>query len=480
MGPLKCAAWLLLALGLPLAGCYTPFGASGSDHAIALYRDERARTALLQRHGVDGISAKARAEGRRPAPAVLTVDQAVTLAKDNSPRLIELTARAEAARVGIDAWRTHRNPELRLQQGRLDQYLNGQPRLGTALRFRPSRPGEADAATATARSEEVTAIAEARAEELTIEADIRWLFDEAALLEAEIEAADRVLEARRERARQMKARLEIAQATTLDDVMAELSAVEAEQGGFDRRARLEAVKGELLDRAGLSPSSTVRLVGGATRRWPPPDLPSEEALVEAALRNRVEVATAAAQIDATHALAFIEQRRRWPWFTFVEVGYQFAPSVETGRGWTFELALELPVFNTGRAGAEAAEVTHRAAKTALVAEVKLVTREVHAALLEVRAAEKLVTEFRRRAIPAAERADAAAQQALEARGISGVDALLTRERLASTEQKQTELMRRYVTGVDALRRAVGGRIPGESPEKSSEKSSTRGGPPDAP
>lgn len=458
MGSLKIGGLLLAAAGLALSGCYAPLGTAGSDQAIAMYRRDRARSTAIALH-----RGGARSSSRRAAPSALTVDQAVTMAMESSPRLAELKALADAATAGADAESHRENPELRITQLRLDQILKGEPRVGTAVRFRPARPGSVDAEVAVATAEEVTALAEARAEELAIEAEIRWLFDDAMLIEAEIAAADAIVAVRRSIVEQTRARLDASRATALDVAMAELSASEAEQASADLRARLGAVRGDLLERVGVDPAAPVRLAGDPAGAWPPADLPSEDALVEAALRNRVEVAAAAAQIDAADAQAFIERSKRWPWFSFVELGYEFSPSTERGLGWTLQAGIELPVFNSGGSATHAAEAAKRAAQSGLAAKVKLVAREVRASLREVQAAAALATELRTRAFPAAERAAAAAAQALEARSIEALEALSAEERRLDVERRFLELVRRYRTAMAELRRAAGGRLPPSGP-----------------
>ncbi|WP_437947608.1 TolC family protein [Sorangium sp. So ce296] len=459
MGPLRVERVLLAALGLALAGCYAPSSAPGVERAVALYRQDRARGgAHPAPRGGPALRPAARAAAGA-APGTLTVDQAVAMARDNSPRLAELTALADAAEAAAAAESHHENPELRVSQLRLDEVLAGEPRLAAGVRFRPARPGEIDAEVAAARAEEAAARAEAHAEVLAVEADIRWLFDDAILLEAEIAAADAVVAVRRAIAANAKTRVQAAAATALDEAKAELSAIEAEQDSVDHRARLRAVRGELLERVGLDPAAPVRLVGDPLAAWPPPALPSEDALIETALRNRLEVAAAAAQIDAADAQAFIERRKRWPWFSFLELGYEFSPGTERGLGWTFEAGIELPIFNSNRSATLAAETATRAARSGLAAQVRLVAREVRARLREVEAAATLVTELRARALPVAERAATAARRALEDRALPAVDALSTDEQRLEMEIKLLELLRRHRTALTELRRAVGGHLP---------------------
>ncbi|TKC93015.1 TolC family protein [Polyangium fumosum] len=469
MAALKRYAALLPAALLPaLAGCSPPLHLSGSERAIAMYRESLGpRGALTVRRDESvrrGTSARA-ASTSDAAPRVLTVEDAVALAKKNSAQLAALEASATTAEAEVAAADKHKNPELRITQMRLDQFVEGEPRIRTALRFSPDRPGEVDADVAEARAAKAEAQAEAQAEAITIEADVRWLFDDVALIDAEIAAAHAIAEARRSLASQMKTRVAAAEATSIDETLAELAAVEAESDLAEQQAHRREVLGELLDRIGLEPGASVEVVGEPPLAWPPPALPSEQALIEEALRRRPEVAIAGARIDAADARAYAERARRFPWFSFVELGYQFTPGTLptpgtlTGLAWTFQAGVELPIFDTNRAGTAAAGAAKNSSQRALAAEVERVAREVRARLREADASRELVTAFRSRALPAAAQAGSASKRALEARNVDVIEALSVDAQRVKVELRLLALIRRYRTAVSELRRAVGGRLP---------------------
>lgn len=468
--PRAQAARLFLTLvSVALAGCYVPLQTSGVERAIALYRESRAPSgALSMRH---------RRAMRAPeaAPSALTVEQAVALAKENSAEIAALEARAQTAKVTIEATAQYANPQLSVSNLHLNQFVDGEPRVRPSIRFSPSRPGEVDAKVAVARAAEATARADVLAAELTLEADVRWLFDNVLLLDAEIAAAEAVAAARRSLAARMRERLEASEATAIDDAMAELGAVEAEQDSADYRAQQREALGELLDRVGLDPGASVRILGDPMAAWPPPALPPEEILVEAALKRRAEIRIAAARIDAADAQLYIERGKRWPWLSSVQVGYAFQPNMPAGLGWTFQFGIDLPIFNTNRAAVVAAEEARTAEQHALGAEVEQVAREVRRCLREAQATEALVTELQRRALPVAERADAATKKALEGRGIDVIRALTVDEHRVLVQIRRLRLMRRYRTALADLRRAVGGRLPTEVSGDSSGREGVDGG-----
>lgn len=466
---------LLAPLCLALAGCYTPLQTAGSDRAIALYHEGRSSSGALalRRNDSDSdsdspkhaASAAGSPDTARSVDAelhVLTADKAVALAKDNSARLAALESRATAAAAVVAATDQYQNPVLTLSNLHLDDMVDGKPRVRTALKIPLPRPGEIAAKVAAARATEATARAAALAEALAIEADVRWLFDNVVLLDAEIAAAEAVAGARRELAARMKERLAAAEATKIDEAMVELAATLAEQDSAEWRAQRAQAQSDLLDRLGLDPAATVHLVGDRTAAWPPPALPTEEALVETALRLRPEIQIAAARIDGADARVHIESANRLPWLSSVEVGYDFAPDTDAGLGWVFRAGIDLPIFNSNRAALGAATSARTAEKRALAGDVERVAREVRLCLREANAAEALVTEFRRQALPVAERAGIETKRALDDRGIDVMRSLSVDEHRVLVELRLLRLVRRYRTAVSDLRRAVGGSLPLET------------------
>ncbi|WP_437573210.1 TolC family protein [Sorangium sp. So ce887] len=443
---------------LSLVACAAPAQLEGSERAIALYRE--ARAAKAQARARTGLAA-----GRSAAPRELSADEAVAMAREQSGTVASMRAREVTARAAIDAASagTYRNPEIRVSQLRLDQVLDREPRFSAGVRIRPPRPGEAGAAADVARADVDVARAETRVAELELEAEVRWMFDEVLLLDAELEALGAVAATRRRLADQERARVAVAQVTAVDEAMAALAAAVAEEDGAAPRARREVVLAALLDRVGLDPAAPVRLVGEPLATAPLVPLASEDALIEAALRNRPEIALAAAELDAAGAEGALARTLRWPWFSFVEFGYEFSPATRDPMGWTFEAGIELPLFDTHASEVAAADAGAVAAQRTLAAEVQRVAREVRDRLREARAAGALVEEFRARALPAVERAGVEVARALDSRQIDGVRALGLEERGAAARVKLLRLVREYRTALAELRLVVGGPLDASRP-----------------
>jgi outer membrane protein, heavy metal efflux system len=438
-------------------GCYSPQRTSGANEAVAIYqRSARANAAPAFR----GRSASDRgaAVPDVASGAPLTVDNAIAIAKKNSAKLAELDARVAAADAGIDAAGQRRNPELRVTSVRLGRTNEDLNVVTPRLRFKPERPGEIGAREAEARAERDELEAHVHAEEMAIETEIRWFFDDVVVLDAEIAASERAAATRGKIAAQVKNDVGAATATGIDSDLADLFALEADGDVAELRSRRALLVTALLDRLG-APKDTKLVLAGDASAWPPPPLPSEQVLVEHALRRSPRVAGSAARIDGANARLHREEARRWPWLEFFEVGYEITKSPTGVPLFTVGAGVELPIFSTNGGGVRHAEASKAAAAHQLEAEVEKTTREIRQRVREVEAAAALVTEFRQKSLPLLERARADMERALAASSINMVRALTIEERINLVEVKLFKLVRRHRTSLDGLRRAIGGPIP---------------------
>ncbi len=442
-----------------VVACYSPRATHGASEAVDIYRRSARSEGPPRFRGRDASGMDAPAA---PVPGKeLTADDAILLAKKNSARLAELDARVATAEAAIDAAGQPRNPELRatnVRVGRaIDQGGDGL-NLTPRLRLHPERPGEIAAREAQARAARDEARADARAEEMAIEAEIRWLFDDVVLLDAEIAASERAAATRAKLAAQVRSEVGTAMATAMDEGFAALVAVEAEGEVAELRARRELVLAALLERMGMPPRTSLALRGDPAA-WPPPPLPTERLLVEHALRQSPTVAGSAARIDAADARLHQEKGRRWPWLNFVEVGYQVESSSTGVPLFTVGAGIELPIFHANGGAVRHAEASRSAARQHLEAEVEQTVRDVRQRRREVETAAALVTEFRTRSLPLVEGARSQMDRALAAGAINTVRALNLEERTNLVELRLFKLVRRYRASLDGLRRAIGGPLP---------------------
>lgn len=440
----------------PLA-CYSPGQTRGATEAIGIYQRSTREDGAPQLRG--GVADARIGAAPDVANVPLTLEAAIALAKKSSAKLGELGARVAAADAGIEAAGQRNNPEVRATNVKVGRAIDERESLLVTprLRIRPERPGEIAAREAEARAARDEARAALRAEEIALEAEIRWLFDDVVLLDAEIAASERVAEARRKLATQVRDELGTAMSTGVDADLTALFSVEADGEVAELRSRRALVVGILLDRIGR-PGAKMELSGDASA-WPPPALPPEQALIELALRRSPAIAGSAARMDGADARLHLEEGRRWPWLNFVEVGYEIEPSRTGVPLFTVGAAIEVPIFHTNGGAVRQAEASKAASKHLLEAEVEAIVREVRARVREVDAAAALVTQFRAASLPLLERARGELDRALSAGAINAVRALTLEERTNVVELKLFRLMRRYRSSLDALRRAVGGPLP---------------------
>ncbi|MBK8253948.1 MAG: TolC family protein [Polyangiaceae bacterium] len=437
-------------------GCFQSTHSNAGDRAIAAYHAYQTDKARSAENSSGGQPV--------PAPNPLTADLAVQLAKAASPRLAELKARLSAASAKVLAEGVLPNPELRVSQLRADQVAANQAHERTALRVFIPRPGEIDSKTAVARAAEAEADAALRAGQAEIEAEVRWLFDDVLLLESQLAASAAVAKTRLELSTRTHAKLQSSEATLLDDALAELSAVHAHQDEQELQADRKAALAALLVRIGADPNAEVNLQGDA-KEWPPPALPSDQTLVETALRYRPEVHVAAAGIDAAFARAAAVRAKRYPWFTFLEVGYEVGPNIPAGQGWTFQGGIDLPIFTIASSAVDAADSAQSAAQQNLTSQAVRIAGEVKLAAQKVRAAEALVTDLKTRALPVVDKAGQAVKRALETGEVDLLRALTVDERRAVMELRLIVATRNYRARLADLRRTVAGPIPRSSEVK---------------
>lgn len=435
----------IAAVSGALAGCFAPQRTPPGERALALH--ERTITPPVTPSADD------------LAPATLSIDEAVARAKRRSARLALAAARVHTAEARTAESGALKNPEVRVQNLRLDQAIAEAPRASTAVRVFPPRPGENDARTAAARAIENAARAELRAEELAEEGEIRWMFQEVLLFEEEMGVAGEAAGSRRALSEAVRARATASLATRVDEAYADLAAAEAAADLASVKSARDAAFAALMDRVGLRPDAGVRLVGDGADARALPALPDETALIAAALRARPEIVVSASRVDAADAAAYVERAQRWPWFSFLQVGYDVGPGVRDGLGFSFAAGIDVPVLDTHADGVARAEAERSEAQRRLEAQVESIAREVRERLREARAARELLASFEASATPVAVAAAEAAKEALAAGQIDLVRMHLVEERRAAVAMQRLRLVRRYRLAIAALGVAAGGALP---------------------
>jgi cobalt-zinc-cadmium efflux system outer membrane protein len=347
---------------------------------------------------------------------------------------------------------------------RLDQFLAGRPRERTSVHLPIPRPGEIDARVTAAQADEAEARAAFHAEDLALEADVRWLFDDVLLLDAQIEAADAVVAARDAVAAQMKARLDASQATALDEAMAAVTAAEAVEDRVELAAKRSAARAALFVQLGLPADAAVKMTGAPPRRLASTGIarrarPSSRRRFGRAPRSRSRRPASTRRARASSRRRRSGGRGSLSWSSAT----RSAPVSRTARASPSRAAWSSRSWTRTARGVLAADAAQNAARLALAAEVQRISREVQVRLQAARVAEAQVTDLRKIVLPASQRASAAIRNVLQAHDVDVVLALMVDIRRVRVELLFLDAIRRYRAAVADLRRSIGGPLPAAPP-----------------
>ena len=232
-------------------------------------------------------------------------------------------------------------------------------------------------------------------------------------------------------------------------LMAESARVELARAELERELERETLH-RLL---GLGPERLGwRLVDGL------PDLPAEEPafrdLEAAALERRLDLAAAAAAVEArSQALGLT---RSWRWFLVAEVGVDAEREVDGEWAVGPELALELPIFDQrqpeiARADAELRRSVH--AMNALALEIRSEVRVLSHRLERLR---ELAAHFREVVLPLKERVVRLTEREYNYMLVGAFELLEAKQEEYDAYRDYLETVRDYWVTRAELRRATGG------------------------
>ncbi len=443
-GPLRRAAAGLLVLATGACGGCASVTPTPTSRALAVW-NEHAQAAHASQPAVQG------------ARLTLTVDQAVARAVAHSGEAAVLRAQARARRARGDAEAAPPNPELRVTNVRLDRLHAGSPTLDAALRFRFEPPGTLAAARDAEHLEGAALEAEAATAELEAAAEVRRLFSLATLLgeaaavsEAEAQLYERLLaqlEAAAARGRAVRTDLAGA-ALGRADAIAERHAVAT------RRAEVLA---ELRRHLAVPPGTELELVAPEPAAAPVPELAraDDQAVAEAALTARPELAAAAARVARGEALVGGTRWLAWPRLGFAQLGWERTRD-DDPFAFAVGVALDLPLFDAGGAAeaeARAQLAAWRAEEEALALQVG---QEAIAAARRVRAAQARLAFIDETLTPAAEQAQAASEAAEAVGAEDPSDRARAERQVLRARRARIEALLALSEAVAAFERAVGG------------------------
>lgn len=426
------ASLLLLVLASG-PGCYTP-----------------ARTSVVERtRGLWAEPALAPLDG-----GALHLEDALTRAKAQSAEIEARRAQARAARAAAEAAGPAENPELRVGQLRLDRLTHDDPEVEVKLRVKPPRPVESEARRAEADAEARASEADVSQAELAAEGEARAAYYEAAAL-SEVVAAARAREAVEQRRLALIERaVADGRETQLDLASAKLERedVAQDRAMFEReRARSLA---RLSARIGAALPDDVALDRLDREAIAALALPDEKRLIELSLSRSPELVRRAAEVDAAEARADRERTGQAPWFSFLELGYDFSRTTVDPEGFTFGAGLTLPIFDTKSAAIEAADAEVEARKRRLDADAAAAKLDVDAARGSLSGAQAELAQ-RRTLRAAAKTVVDEAERALASGRVDELEKVAAERKLAAIELEEAKSLRRAVAALAELERLTG-------------------------
>ena len=247
----------------------------------------------------------------------LTLERALGLAEQSSPRLRAAAAQVEGARAGVNTARAFPNPTVSAGGGRVnarvpDALSGGLSALGVeqpidlpSVREPRIRAAESGQEAAALAREEVR---------LQVRADVRRAFYEVLRRESELDLAtetERLLDGIR---RRVAVRVEVGESPRLEVIRAEAEVATAANAVATARLRLAQAKTVLRTVVGLPPGAELSVEGEAVAPPPPPGL---DALREEVLARYPGVAQARAEVTRAEARLATERALRVPQPTLV-------------------------------------------------------------------------------------------------------------------------------------------------------------------
>jgi cobalt-zinc-cadmium efflux system outer membrane protein len=368
--------------------------------------------------------------GSAGAGDVLTLETALARARDASPTLRAAAAELRAAQGRrTQAGLLPTNPVVSTDLGRHTAPSEEQIDRGVSLAQEIEVGGQRGLRVAGADHDVKRAeynLAEARR---TVEGEVRRAL--ATLVAATRRtrlAADGTTLARR-LAETAAKRARAGDLGTLDVRLAEIAVAQAEQARAQAETARDEAENHLAAVIGAEPAEVV--VAGNDEG--PASLPnaSESALVEHALAVRPDLAAAREERAQRESQAALAHRRGWiPNPTLRGFYRQELLNEQIAGG---EISVPLPIWNRE----QGVEIELRAQASRATAEVERLQREVprqvHLALVRLRAATEAWTRYRDNALPAARSASDLLQHQLEAGYVGVPDLLVQRDRLLQVE-----------------------------------------------
>lgn len=218
--------------------------------------------------------------------------------------------------------------------------------------------------------------------------------------------------------------------------------------------RARSVLAELL---GVSTRETWRTTGRLPAPMPAGDLPA--GLVEQALAARLDVAAARREVDVLES--GLGLTRRWRWLGVIEVGYERESETGGARLRGPSLAIQLPIFNQNQSAVLRAQAQLEAARARLSVLEFTARDEVIAGIDRLATAHEIAEAYRTALVPQREAVVARTLEEFNFMLVGAFELLQAKREGYDAYQEYLEAVRDYWLTRTELRRAAGGRLPGD-------------------
>lgn len=443
---------LSIAAGL-LAACALPPRQPGIDAVDALIA-ERLAPGVPAPSGVRDEAAL-RAQIDALLGAELTLPGAIGLALLNNPRVGVEYAALGIARGDLIAASRLSNPRIGVLRERsggasTSSYTQSLSRDFTEalLLGARTRIGESE----YARVQGLVADAVLR---LVAEVEVAWF---EALAASQVESMREAIARAATLAAELAGRFHAAGNLARLDLLVEQAA--AGQAGIEARraqAQARAARSRLLALLGLRAGERIDL----PERLPaPPEQAMPSAPLLAAARGERMDLLAATREREIRADA-LRLARKWRWLGSLELGVERETEDGELRVRGLEASIELPVFHQGQAAIARAQAELEAADARLAGLEIAIGHEIEVAADRLETARQLAQDYRQTLLPQREGIVAATQREYNFMFTGAFELLRVRQEQYAAWQEYFESVRDYWIARAELRRAVGGRLPGD-------------------
>lgn len=346
-----------------------------------------------------------------PAPAPLTLSEALQRAAVSNPSLVAARARLKTLAAGVDVARERPNPDL------LFEFERETPYEAYTLSV-PVETGAKRARRIAAASASVdVAAAEIAALELDTRASVRRAFAELLAAQRRAAAANEVQALASRAAEAARARVEAGDAPRMEALQAELAAAQAENDAVTRAGELQAARVELGALLGSAASSFEAVAGPAAAQ--PIDA---VALTDAAIAESIDLAVIDRRLAESAAKIAVARSLQVPDLR-IDGALTHRSPPEFDYGWRAGADVTVPLFTRHRAGVAVERGVTAELQAQRIAIVEKARGAVLAAAARATALQDQVRRFDTAILPRAREVEAMAEDAYRS-GQTGLVALL--------------------------------------------------------